>query len=52
MLDKGRGLAVRLNGQMCDEKHSPFTSQAKTYYLEKIATYNREVELARKRAEV
>lgn len=50
MLDKGRGLAVRLHGQMCDDKRNVFTAQAKTYYLDKISAFNREVELARKKA--
>ena len=51
MLDKGRGLAVRLNGQMCDDKRNPFTTQAKTYYQDKIATFKRELELAKKKAD-
>jgi cell division protein ZipA len=51
MLDKGRGLAVRLGGHMCDDKRNPFTTQAKNYYRDRISTFARELELARKKAE-
>lgn len=49
MLDKGRGLAVRLHGQMCDDKRNRFTAQAKTLYSDRIAAFNRELMLARKK---
>jgi len=49
MLDKGRGLAVRLNGHMCDDKRNPFTTQAKNYYLDRIATFNHELQVAQKK---
>ncbi|MDT8385370.1 MAG: cell division protein ZipA C-terminal FtsZ-binding domain-containing protein [Gammaproteobacteria bacterium] len=52
MLDKGRGLAVRLHGQMCDDKHNRFTTQAKTHYQDRIATYSRKLALARKKSGV
>jgi len=47
MLDKGRGLAVRLHGQMCDDKRNLFTTQAKNHYLDRIAVFSRELVLAR-----
>lgn len=46
MLDKGRGLAVRLHGHMCDEERNRFTVQAKNHYLDRISTFNRELVLA------
>lgn len=46
MLDKGRGLAVRLHGQMCDDKRNRFTTQAKNHYLDQVSTLNRELVLA------
>ncbi len=49
MLDKGRGLAVRLHGHMCDDKRNRFTTQAKNHYLDRIATFERELVLARKK---
>lgn len=49
MLDKGRGLAVRLEGQMCDDRRNRFTAQAKTLYKDRIAAFNRELVLARKK---
>ncbi len=49
MLDKGRGLAVRLHGHMCDDKRNRFTTQAKNHYLDRIAVFNRELVLARKK---
>lgn len=52
MLDKGRGLAVRLHGQMCDDKHNRFTTQAKTHYQDRIATYTRKLAIARKKSGV
>lgn len=52
MLDKGRGLAVRLHGHMCDEKRNRFTTQAKNHYLDRISTFNREVTLARSKTPV
>ena len=50
MLDKGRGLAVRLHGQMCDDKHNRFTTQAKTHYQDRIATFSRKLTVAKKKA--
>ena len=50
MLDKGRGIAVRLHGHMCDDKRNPFTSQTKTYYQDRITAFNRELALARSKA--
>ncbi len=52
MLDKARGIAVRLDGQMCDDKRNRFTTQAKTHYQDRIATFSRELELAKKKADV
>jgi cell division protein ZipA len=52
MLDKGRGLAVRLQGQMCDDKHNRFTTQAKTHYQDRIATFTRKLTVAKKKAGV
>ncbi len=49
MLDKGRGLAVRLHGYMCDDKRNRFTAQAKNHYLDRIAAFNRKLVLARKK---
>jgi cell division protein ZipA len=49
MLDKARGLAVRLHGQMCDDKRNRFTAQAKTLYQDRISAFNRELMLARKK---
>ncbi len=49
MLDRGRGLAVRLHGHMCDDKRNRFTTQAKNHYLDRIATFKRELVLARKK---
>jgi cell division protein ZipA len=49
LLDKARGLAVRLNGRMCDDKRNVFTTQAKTHYLDRIAAFNRELVLAQKK---
>ncbi|NOX92699.1 MAG: cell division protein ZipA [Gammaproteobacteria bacterium] len=49
MLDKGRGLAVRLHGHMCDDKRNRFTAQARNHYLDRIAAFNRALVLARKR---
>ena len=49
MLDKGRGLAVRLHGHMCDDRRNRFTSQAKTSYKDRIETFNRELVLARRK---
>ncbi|MCF6336733.1 MAG: cell division protein ZipA [Gammaproteobacteria bacterium] len=49
MLDKGRGLAVRLHGYMCDDKRNRFTTQAKNHYLDRIAVFKRELMLARKK---
>lgn len=52
MLDKGRGIAVRLHGQLCDDKRNRFTTQAKTHYQDRIATFARELSIARKKADV
>ena len=52
MLDKGRGAAVRLHGQLCDDKRNRFTTQAKTHYQDRIATFTRELSVARKKAGV
>ena len=52
MLDKGRGIAVRLHGQLCDDKHNHFTTQAKTHYQDRIATYTRKLAVAKKKAGV
>ena len=52
MLDKGRGAAVRLHGQLCDDKRNRFTTQAKTHYQDRIATFVRELSVARKKADV
>lgn len=52
MLDKGRGAAVRLHGQLCDDKRNRFTTQAKTHYQDRIATFARELSVARKKADV
>jgi len=52
MLDKGRGLAVRLHGHMCDDKRNRFTTQAKNHYLDRIAAFKRELILARKKSSV
>jgi len=49
MLDKGRGLAVRLHGHMCDDKRNRFTAQARNHYLDRIAAFNRELVLACKK---
>jgi cell division protein ZipA len=49
MLDKARGLAVRLQGRMCDDKRNIFTTQAKTHYQDRIAAFERELVLARKK---
>jgi len=49
MLDKGRGLAVRLHGHMCDDKRNRFTAQAKNHYLDRITAFNRKLVLARKK---
>lgn len=50
MLDKGRGVAVRLHGELCDDKRNRFTTQAKKYYQDRIATYSRELSVAKKKA--
>ncbi len=52
MLDKGRGLAVRLHGHMCDDKRNRFTTQAKNHYLDRITAFKRELILARKKSSV
>lgn len=52
MLDKGRGVAVRLHGQLCDDKRNVFTTQAKTHYLDRIANFVRELSVARKKVDV
>ena len=52
MLDKGRGAAVRLHGQLCDDKRNRFTTQAKTHYQDRISTFTRELSVARKKAGV
>jgi cell division protein ZipA len=49
MLDKARGLAVRLDGRMCDDKRNVFTAQAKTHYQDRVAAFERELVLARKK---
>jgi cell division protein ZipA len=49
MLDKARGLAVRLDGRMCDDKRNVFTAQARTHYQDRIAAFERELVLARKK---
>jgi len=49
MLDKGRGLAVRLQGHMCDDKRNRFTAQAKNHYQDRIAAFRRELVLARRK---
>lgn len=49
MLDKGRGIAVRLHGHLCDDKRNRFTTQAKTLYKDRIETFNRELVLAKKK---
>jgi FtsZ-interacting cell division protein ZipA len=49
MLDKARGIAVRLHGQLCDDKRNRFTTQAKTHYQDRISTFVRELAVARKK---
>ncbi len=49
MLDKGRGIAVRLHGRMCDDKRNMFTAQAATHYKDRIASFNHELALAHKK---
>jgi len=49
MLDKGRGLAVRLHGHLCDDRRNPFTIQAKNHYLDRITAFDRKLVLARKK---
>jgi cell division protein ZipA len=49
MLDKGRGVAVRLHGVLCDEKRNKFTTQAKTHYQDRISSFARELAVARKK---
>lgn len=49
MLDKGRGIAVRLYGRMCDDKRNMFTAQATTHYKDRIAAFDHELDLARKK---
>lgn len=52
MLEKGRGLAARLHGHMCDDKRSRFTAQARNHYQDRIAAFNRKLVLARKKTSV
>ncbi len=52
MLDKGRGVAVRLHGHMCDDKRNRFTTQAKNHYLDRITAFKRKLVLARKNTRV
>ena len=42
-------LAVRLDGRMCDDKRNVFTAQAKTHYQDRVAAFERELVLARKK---
>jgi cell division protein ZipA len=50
MLDKARGIAVRLHGQLCDDKRNVLTAQAITHYHDRIEHFNHELMLARKKA--
>jgi len=49
MLDKGRGLAVRLHAHLCDDRRNPFTVQTKNHYLDRITAFDRKLVLARKK---
>ena len=49
MLDKARGLSVRLHGKLCDEKRNKLTPQAIAHYRDRITNYLRMVELAKKK---
>lgn len=51
MLDKGRGIAVRLQGRMCDDKRNMVTAQVTAHYKDRIATFDHELALARKKGQ-
>lgn len=50
-LKKTRGIADKLNGQLCDDKRNQLIEQAIGHYRDRITAFDHEMVLARKKQE-